>query len=107
MKFLRFFRKKKKKKSKEKAELALSTLEAESSSSGTTATTSTSSEPIENYYRTKTKSEIAFIKRKEEMDKERIRQKAAVSHKERVEKFNNYLDSLSEHYEPAKVSWTK
>ena len=40
-------------------------------------------------------------------DLERIKSKASVSHKERVEKFNAYLNSLSEHYEPAKVSWTK
>jgi protein FAM32A len=40
-------------------------------------------------------------------DIKRIKDKASVSHKERVEKFNTYLDSLSEHYEPAKVSWTK
>ena len=40
-------------------------------------------------------------------DTDRIKTKAQVSHKERVEKFNAYLNSLSEHYEPAKVSWTK
>ena len=40
-------------------------------------------------------------------DEERIRKKGSESHKERVEKFNAYLNSLSEHYEPAKVSWTK
>jgi len=55
----------------------------------------------------KTKAEIAFLKKKEERDVKRIREKASVSHKERVEKFNEYLNSLSEHYEPAKVSWTK
>ena len=40
-------------------------------------------------------------------DIDRIRKKGGESHKERVEKFNAYLNSLSEHYEPAKVSWTK
>ena len=40
-------------------------------------------------------------------DTERIKTKAQESHKEKVEKFNAYLNSLSEHYEPAKVSWTK
>jgi len=40
-------------------------------------------------------------------DTERIRKKAGETHKERVEKFNNYLNSLSEHYEQSKVSWTK
>lgn len=61
----------------------------------------------EKYYQNKTKSEIAFLKRKEKSDIERIRKKGSESHKERVEKFNDYLNSLSEHYEPAKVSWTK
>jgi len=55
----------------------------------------------------KTKAELAFLKKKEERDVKRIRDKASVSHKERVEKFNEYLNGLSEHYEPAKVSWTK
>jgi len=61
----------------------------------------------EKYYQNKTKSEIAFLKKKEESDIERIRKKGSETHKERVEKFNGYLNSLSEHYEPAKVSWTK
>ena len=38
---------------------------------------------------------------------DRIRKKAHETHKDRVEKFNNYLNNLSEHYEQAKVSWTK
>ena len=89
------------------------------------------------YYQAKTKSEIAFLKRKEELvrfhfnpfvrrnqcliakfcantcfpfclqDAKRIREKAKSSHKERVQKFNDYLNNLSEHYEQAKVSWTK
>jgi len=62
---------------------------------------------LSDYYSGKTKAEIAFLKKKEERDIKRIREKASVSHKERVEKFNGYLNSLSEHYEPAKVSWTK
>jgi len=66
-----------------------------------------SADPESRFYGNKTKSEIAFLKRKEKTDLERIKSKAQVSHKERVEKFNAYLNSLSEHYEPAKVSWTK
>merc|ERR1712150_147985 len=61
----------------------------------------------EKYYRNKTKSEIAFLKRKEKSDFVRIRKRGIESHKERVQKFNDYLNRLSEHYEPAKVSWTK
>nr|ACO15247.1 FAM32A [Caligus clemensi] len=60
-----------------------------------------------SYYKGKTKTELQFLKRKEKLDTERIKKKASVSHKERVEKFNEYLNNLSEHYEPAKVSWTK
>ena len=40
-------------------------------------------------------------------DTDRIRKKASENHREKVEKFNNYLNSLSEHYEQSKVSWTK
>ena len=65
------------------------------------------SEEASEYYANKTKAEIAFLKKKEERDVKRIKEKAQVSHKDRVEKFNDYLNSLSEHYEPAKVSWTK
>lgn len=42
---------------------------------------------------------------KRQMDK--ILKKASKSHKERVEDFNRHLDSLSEHYDIPKVSWTK
>lgn len=58
-------------------------------------------------YRGKTKAEIAFLEQKKKLDEKRIRGKAQVSHKEKVEKFNDYLNNLSEHYEQAKVSWTK
>jgi len=34
-------------------------------------------------------------------------EKGVKSHKQRVEEFNNHLDSLSEHYDIPKVSWTK
>lgn len=37
----------------------------------------------------------------------RIMEKASMTHKERVEKFNKDLDNLSEHYDIPKVSWTK
>jgi hypothetical protein len=39
--------------------------------------------------------------------KERIKQKAAMTHKQRVEEFNRHLDSLTEHFDIPKVSWTK
>lgn len=37
----------------------------------------------------------------------RILDKANMTHKERVEKFNQHLDSLTEHFDIPKVSWTK
>lgn len=37
----------------------------------------------------------------------RILEKASMTHKQRVEKFNEHLDSLTEHFDIPKVSWTK
>lgn len=34
-------------------------------------------------------------------------EKASTTHKERVEKFNEHLDTLTEHFDIPKVSWTK
>lgn len=101
--------KKKKKKSKNKKK------DLEEAIEGTRESPSSSSThrdtPDEKFFKRpdlqKTKAELAFLKKKEERDVKRIREKASVSHKERVEKFNEYLNGLSEHYEPAKVSWTK
>lgn len=97
-------KKKSKSKTKEREEQALSN---EASGSGSAEKKNKNQADAEKYYQNKTKSEIAFLKKKEESDLERIRKKGSESHKERVEKFNDYLNSLSEHYEPAKVSWTK
>ncbi|GBP63309.1 Protein FAM32A-like [Eumeta japonica] len=55
----------------------------------------------------RTKAEIAFQKMQEKMQKQRILQKAEMTHKQRVEKFNQHLDSLTEHFDIPKVSWTK
>lgn len=38
---------------------------------------------------------------------ERILKKASLTHKEKVEEFNRHLDSLTEHFDIPKVSWTK
>lgn len=103
---------KKKKKSKKSKNKDLEKA-AEAATSTSSPTTTTGAEVVagsstsDDFYAKKTKAEIAFLKKKEERDVDRIRKKASVSHKERVEKFNEYLNSLSEHYEPAKVSWTK
>ena len=111
-----FFRKKKKSKHKkkdleeaiEKSDLnEVTALTSEASTAEAGPSKPKHSEEASEYYANKTKAEIAFLKKKEERDVKRIKEKAQVSHKDRVEKFNDYLNSLSEHYEPAKVSWTK
>lgn len=56
---------------------------------------------------TLTKAEEAFRARQEKIAEERILKKASKTHKQRVEEFNKHLDSLSEHYDIPKVSWTK
>jgi len=65
------------------------------------------SKEIDRRLRGKTKSEIAFLKRQFKLEEERLKGRVALTHKEKVEKFNSYLETLSEHYEQAKVSWTK
>ncbi|VDP08963.1 unnamed protein product [Soboliphyme baturini] len=55
----------------------------------------------------KTKSEIAFEQRWKELQMQRIIKKAQSSHREKVEQFNQYLDSLTELNDIPKVSWTK
>lgn len=54
-----------------------------------------------------TKAEAAFLSRQAEVAEKRIIKKASKTHKQRVEEFNKHLDSLSEHYDIPKVSWTK
>uniref|UniRef100_A0A131XYY9 Putative conserved alpha-helical protein n=1 Tax=Ixodes ricinus TaxID=34613 RepID=A0A131XYY9_IXORI len=55
----------------------------------------------------RTKAEKAFLKMQEKRQIERIMEKASKTHKQRVEEFNRHLDSLTEHYDIPKVSWTK
>ncbi|KAF6203795.1 hypothetical protein GE061_002130 [Apolygus lucorum] len=54
-----------------------------------------------------TKAELAFQKMQEKVEMERIMKKASMTHKQRVEEFNKHLDSLTEHFDIPKVSWTK
>lgn len=42
-----------------------------------------------------------------QQQKKRIMDKASMTHKQRVEQFNQHLDSLTEHFDIPKVSWTK
>lgn len=54
-----------------------------------------------------TKAELAFKKQQDAIQQKRIMEKAKMTHKQKVEKFNEHLDSLSEHFDIQKVSWTK
>ncbi|XKL68398.1 hypothetical protein PGB90_003889 [Kerria lacca] len=54
-----------------------------------------------------TKAEKAFMQQQEKLQKERIMKIASMTHKQRVEEFNRHLDSLTEHFDIPKVSWTK
>ncbi|XP_032752027.1 protein FAM32A-like [Rattus rattus] len=55
----------------------------------------------------RTPAQAAFEKMQEKRQMERILKKASKTHKQRVEDFNRHLDTLTEHYDIPKVSWTK
>ncbi|CAN9500458.1 unnamed protein product [Ophioblennius macclurei] len=59
------------------------------------------------YLDKRTPAQIAFDKMQEKRQMERILNKASKTHKLRVEDFNRHLDTLTEHYDIPKVSWTK
>jgi len=104
-------KKKKKKKDKERKEKEMEAvkerLEQEAAGgSGTSKEDDMNGEDF-GFYKKKTKNEIAFLKKKEERDIDRIKKKADMNHRSKVEKFNQYLNGLSEHYDIPKVSWTK
>ncbi|KFD46591.1 hypothetical protein M514_12525 [Trichuris suis] len=54
-----------------------------------------------------TKAEAAFERRQAILRAERVKKKAQSSHREKVEKLNEHLDSLTELNDIPKVSWTK
>ncbi|GMR33076.1 hypothetical protein PMAYCL1PPCAC_03271 [Pristionchus mayeri] len=56
---------------------------------------------------TKTKAELAFQKRQEATQFERLQKKSVMSHREKVEKFNQQMSELTEFNDIPKVSWTK
>nr|CDS34518.1 hypothetical protein HmN_000887300 [Hymenolepis microstoma] len=56
---------------------------------------------------TKTAAEIEFERKKERRMMETILSKAEKSHKQRIMEFNEQLNSMSEHFDIPKVSWTK
>ncbi|XP_054166798.1 protein FAM32A-like [Oppia nitens] len=55
----------------------------------------------------RTAAERKFLDQQYKRQTERIMEKASKSHKQRVEEFNDHLESLTEHYDIPKVSWTK
>ncbi|KAM4629033.1 protein FAM32A-like [Polymixia lowei] len=59
------------------------------------------------YVDKRTPAQMAFDKMQEKRQMERILNKASKTHKRRVEDFNRHLDTLTEHYDIPKVSWTK
>lgn len=55
----------------------------------------------------RTPAEIAYDDARAKRAEQTILQKAAKSHKEKVEELNSYLDKLTEYNDIPKVSWTK
>ncbi|XP_064387083.1 protein FAM32A-like [Halichondria panicea] len=96
----------KKKKKKNKAKEFIEKLEGlEERSSGDAGRSGGSTEA--NGGDERTKAELAFEKVQEKRKAERILKKARKTHKQRVEEFNSHLDTLTEHFDIPKVSWTK
>nr|CAH8838501.1 unnamed protein product [Trichobilharzia regenti] len=50
---------------------------------------------------------IELEKRRDKRILESVLSKADKSHKQRIIEFNNYLSTLTEHFDIQKVSWTK
>ncbi|XP_025109382.1 protein FAM32A-like [Pomacea canaliculata] len=55
----------------------------------------------------KTKAERAFERAKMKRLEEQMYERAGKTHKDRIMEFNKKLDSLTEHFDIPKVSWTK
>ncbi|XP_050081738.1 protein FAM32A [Anopheles aquasalis] len=96
--------KKSKKKSKDKTKMQIVLEDARQSEQSHRQTTTPPNQP---YGRVLTKAEEAFKKMQEKKEHKRIVEKAQMTHKQRVEQFNQHLDSLTEHFDIPKVSWTK
>ncbi|XP_065085032.1 protein FAM32A [Ochlerotatus camptorhynchus] len=98
-------KKKKKKKSKDKDKLREKVEKSLEQSGSSSSQQSQTQAPSTG--RVLTKAEESFKKMQEKMQKKRIMDKASMTHKQRVEQFNQHLDSLTEHFDIPKVSWTK
>ncbi|XP_033636388.1 protein FAM32A-like [Asterias rubens] len=73
----------------------------------TTADDDNSGEIKEQERDRRTPAEKAFAKIQESRQTQRILEKAQKKHKDRVNEFNSKLDTLTEHFDIPKVSWTK
>jgi len=62
---------------------------------------------VDQLYRTKTRTELNYLKRKQELDKDRLKKKAELSHKDKIEVYNTYLSNLPEFNEQRKINWSK
>ena len=103
-------KKKKKKKDKDRdREKAEKTLEEAGTGSSNAEGEDLEDNPSDDdpMFKGKTPSQVAYLKKKRAVELDRIKKKANLNHKEKVEKFNSYLNNLSEHYDIMKVSWTK
>ena len=110
-------KKKKKKKSKNKEkdmEKALRALAGESSKGAVDGEEEDEEDAApeadpqgKDLFRGKTPVEIAWLKKKREKEMDKIKKKAELNHMQKVMKFNEGLNKLSEHYDIPKVSWTK
>ena len=64
-------------------------------------------EELRRHLDKRTPAQVAFEKVQEKRQMERILKKASKTHKQRVQDFNRHLDTLMEHYDIPKVSWTR
>jgi protein FAM32A len=55
----------------------------------------------------RTRAQKTFDKVKERRQAEKVLKKVEKTHRERVREFNQHLDTLTEHFDIQKVSWTK
>jgi len=62
---------------------------------------------VDQLYRTKTRTELNYLKRKQELDRERLKRRAELSHKDKIEVYNTYLSNLPEFNEQRKINWSK
>lgn len=95
--------KKKKKKKKEIEKEMAASIRRNTSPNSTPEKEAPNVAVIRNY----TEAERRFMERQRKMEADRILKKASKTHKEKVEDFNRHLDSLTEHFDIPKVSWTK